>query len=253
MVLEALLGNKSIERILLFLLVNESCYATQVQKMLHIALTPIQKALQRLENGGILSSTLLGKVRIYQFNQNYPFLLQLESLLREAYLHLPMNEKKLYSITGHQLRENHQLVHKVWQKLKEVKKVEFFATSLPKRIIVGNGSGNVEVQSDKNTLIFSEKGQVDAGDIFNFKNVFRWTYHQYEGMISLEHLRHGKNNPVFLFHLMPKGVNFLESVHAHLCGKDTYLGLLRLHPEKLTLLWRIMGPKKNEEIQYNYL
>lgn len=251
MVLEALVGNKSVERILLFLLVNERVYATQVQKMVKSALTPIQKALFRLERGGILKSHYEGKTKIFTFNPHYPFLTSLVALLKDAYIQLPIHEKQAFSFIDHKLKEDHALAYTLWQKLKMVRRVTFTAMSLPKRKIVGTGVGAVEVVSEKDSLIFHEKGVVTSDQSFNFINVFRWSYQRYDALITLEHLRLGPKNPVFLFHLFPKKSQ-LESVHPHLCGKDTYMGILKNQQDKIILLCRIVGAKKNEEIEYCY-
>lgn len=94
--LEALFGNESVERVLFYLLQNETCYALQLKKQFESAISPIQKALLRLERGGILVSTLVGKTRIFQFNPRYPFLEELRSFLKRAYEALPEEIKKKY-------------------------------------------------------------------------------------------------------------------------------------------------------------
>ncbi len=94
--LEALLGNESIERVLFYILQNKSCYALQLKKQFHSTLSPMQQALLRLEKGGILVSTLIGKTRIFQFNPRYPFLKQLCSFLQCVYETLPEEIKKRY-------------------------------------------------------------------------------------------------------------------------------------------------------------
>lgn len=94
--LEALFGGKNIEKILFFLLCNQTCYGSQLAKTFEQALFPIQKALDRLENGGIIVSFLKGKTRIYQFNPRYPFLKELKALLEKAYTFFPNELKNKY-------------------------------------------------------------------------------------------------------------------------------------------------------------
>lgn len=94
--LEALFGNESIERVLFYLLQNETCYALQLKKQFASALSPMQQALLRLEKGGILVSTLVGKTRIFQFNPRYPFLGEIRSFLKHTYETLPEEIKKKY-------------------------------------------------------------------------------------------------------------------------------------------------------------
>lgn len=94
--LEALFGNESIERVLFYLLQNKTCYALQLKKQFQTALSPMQQALLRLEKGGILVSTLVGKTRVFQFNPRYFFLTALCTFLECAYETLPEEMKKTY-------------------------------------------------------------------------------------------------------------------------------------------------------------
>jgi hypothetical protein len=68
----------------------------------------------------------------------------------------------------------------------------------------------------------------------------------------LEHLRHGPDNPVFLFELTPVSDTQFKTVHPYLCRHDTYLATLIRHPDVIEFNWRILGPCKNEEISYTY-
>lgn len=91
--LEPIFGNKNIEKILFFLLTNSKCYATQLSTLFDEALSPLQNALIRLENGSIIVSFLEGKTRSYQFNPRYPFLPELKAFLEKAYQFLPQDTK----------------------------------------------------------------------------------------------------------------------------------------------------------------
>jgi len=254
--LHGLFGNKSVERILLFLLVNEKTYATQLHRVLHTPLTPLQKALEKLEKEGILTSVYEGKTRFYTFNMHYPILNELEALLKKAYTLLTPREKSRYYFIRHFPKERkagQSVLDALWEALKKVSQVSlhFRARNVGK----GFGTGKVEVQRMQDgRLIFQEKGAWRGlnEQEFNFRNVFRWSLNRVDGMMALEHLRFGMNNPVFLFHLIPAGPNYMESAHAHLCGQDTYFGQLELQEGVITLIWRILGPKKNEEITFVY-
>ncbi|MCB1109401.1 MAG: winged helix-turn-helix transcriptional regulator [Chlamydiia bacterium] len=94
--LESLLGNKTVERILFYLLKNERCYGSELKGVFGGALSPFQKALDRLEEGGILVSFLVGKTRSYELNPRYPFLKELKTFLNKAYLFLPQEIKAKY-------------------------------------------------------------------------------------------------------------------------------------------------------------
>lgn len=94
--LESLFGNAVIEKALFYILVNESCYASQLSKIFQIPLYSVQKALGRLEKGGIVVSKRVGKTLIYEFNPRYPFLTELKAFLQKAYEFFPPEIKEKY-------------------------------------------------------------------------------------------------------------------------------------------------------------
>jgi hypothetical protein len=260
--LEVLCGNKNVQRILIFLFVNGKCYGTQLHKAMKTSLTPIQKALNRLESGGLILSFYEGKTRLYQFNPAYPLLSEVEMLLKKAYTLLPSHLKKDYYVFKEELgtkpfADKQQILLAFWKKLSEIKELSFIAKTKSKEESGWNrrGKGTVDVSEEgSNILIFQEKGswQNKEGADMDFSNVFRWTLDRNAAVIALEHLRRGKDHPAFLFHLAPSSSRSLSSVNSHLCGGDTYLGQVHFDPHNFHLKWRVIGPKKNEEIDYYY-
>lgn len=262
--IEVLCGNKSVQKILIFLFVNGQCYGTQLHRSLKTPLTPLQKALNRLEKGGLITSYYEGKTRLYQFNPAYPLMPELEQLIKKAYTLLPANKKKDYyvakkdSTMGSANQENKTpILLAFWEKLNKVKHLSFNAKTKSKEELGwdGRGKGEVIITKDSpNTLIFNEKGiwKNKQGTEVSFSNVFRWTLDRNASVISLEHLRRGVDYPVFLFHLAPSGKQSLSSVDSHLCEGDIYFGQIHFDPNSLRLNWRVIGPKKNEEIDYYY-
>jgi hypothetical protein len=261
--LEGLCGNQNIQKILLFLLVNGKCYGTQLHRLLKVPLTPIQKALLRLEKGGIVVSEYEGKTRLYQFNPAFPLLSELEPLLKKAYSLLPAHEKKRYYVTkegqilnGDPSYSPLNILMKFWGKLATIKQLTFSAKTKSQEKSGWNGNGKGEVvmtKEEENVYIFNEKGswQGKQGE-FSFSNIFRWTLDRQTAVISLEHLRRGWEHPIFLFHLTPSGHSSLASVDSHLCEGDTYFGQLFFDRYGLRLTWRVVGPKKNEIMDYYY-
>lgn len=252
---EVLVGNKTVQKILLFLFVNGKCYGTQMHKLLQISLTPIQKALLRLEKGGLIISYLEGKTRLYQFNPSFPLLAEVEELLKKAYTLLPPQEKKDYYVAKEKLKPSENRVETLfvfWDKLTKVTELRFKSKSKEWN---RRGKGEVLVTKEPNSLLFHEKGHwlTPHGEEVTFTNVFRWTFDRDAALITLEHLRFGPDVPVFLFHLAPTSRHSLTSVDAHLCGGDTYFGKIQLDRYGLKLNWRVIGPKKNEEIDYFYV
>ena len=94
--LELIFGTPIIEKVLFYLLINEKCYPSQLKTIFKIPLYSFQRALARLEKGGIIVSHREGKTLIYQFNPRYPFLNELKSFLQKAYDFFPENIRKKY-------------------------------------------------------------------------------------------------------------------------------------------------------------
>jgi hypothetical protein len=260
--LATLCGSQSVQRILTFLFVNGKCYGAQLNRQFKASLTPIQKALQRLEKGGIVMSYLEGKTRVYQFDPSFPLLEELEALLKKTYTLLSPQEKKQYSLVTHAgcgsglSRQDHaEVVRNFWDILSNVKKLTFSAKSKEASGWNGRGKGEVTVTKESaNVLLFHEKGSWHNKQYqeIDFSNTFRWTLDPPGNTISLEHLRFGASRPVFLFQLAPIGRTSLSSIDSHLCGGDVYFGQVMLDARCLRLNWRVIGPKKNEEIDYFY-
>jgi len=261
---EVIWGSKNVQKILLFLFVNGKCYGSQLHQLLNTPLTPVQKALLRLEKGGVIMSYYEGKTRLYQFNPAFPLLTELEALLKRTYTLLPPQEKKYYHFVKHATKQrglNHkdsgQILFLFWNRLSQVKHLMFNAKTKSKEENGWNGRGKGEVTVVKegdNVLIFNEKGSWIGKDHkeIDFKNAFRWTFERTQGIISLEHLRYGLSHPVFLFHLIPSTQHSLSSLDSHFCEADTYFGQLFINQQSLRLNWRVIGPKKNEEMDYYY-
>lgn len=254
--LKALIGSKSVEQVLLYLLVNENCYAHQIHRRLGVALNPIQKALKRLENGEVISSIKEGKKRFFSFNNEYPLIKELETLLKRAYNNLPSKEKKLYHLcretTNDTRRESHTLLQTIWNQLKTISSLTLIASSCSKEPNAWKrkGKAKIEMVHEGNVITFHEKGKWESN--VNFRNSYRWTWNLRNETLSLEHLRHGYKHPVFLFFLEPTDHKTLESLNPHLCGEDTYFGWMQHSPLFLQINIRTIGPKKNEKIECVY-
>ncbi len=260
--LDILFGSKNLSKILLFLFIHKSCYANQISRSLKTTLSPIQKALLRLQKGGIIESALQGKTRVYFFNQTYPLYQELIDLIQKAYIHLSPDEKKHYFLsfyeTGFEYQQADLALLDAWQMLQRIRSVSFSSYSRSKIENGRNGNAVGEVIVTKkgiNQIIFSEKGiwhgMTGSGEMV-FSNVFRWTLDRTVGALSLEHLRHGEERPVFLFHLRPSNKHIFLSENAHLCGSDAYFGRAVFSTFGFQLTWKILGPLKNEEIEYRY-
>jgi len=96
--LESLLGSKNRERVLMFIYCRNEGYAREIARFFETTLDPVQKQMDRLEAGGILSSRNSGRTRVYTLNPRYPFLFELKSLLEKALSFYPAEEKDRLSI-----------------------------------------------------------------------------------------------------------------------------------------------------------
>ena len=91
--LEALLGSKNRERVLLFLYSRNEGYPREIARYFKTALDPIQKQLERLESGGVVYSRTVGKTRLYSLNPRYPFFKELKALLEKIISFYPRDER----------------------------------------------------------------------------------------------------------------------------------------------------------------
>ncbi len=94
--LEQLFGNKSAEKVLLFLVHYGEGYARNISETFETSNFAIQKQLLKLEHAGILVSQLKGKTRVFTWNPRYPLLRELQALLKRALDLLPAEEERRY-------------------------------------------------------------------------------------------------------------------------------------------------------------
>lgn len=79
-----LLGSESAEQVLIYLLAREEGYPRGIAQFYNVSLLRIQNQLEKMEAGGVLVSSLVGRTRVYQFNPRYYFLKELRILLQKA-------------------------------------------------------------------------------------------------------------------------------------------------------------------------
>lgn len=94
--LEKLFGNKTAERVLLFMSAYQEGYAQEIADTFGISLSAVQRQLERLEAGGILVNQLKGRTRLFTWNLRWPFLGELKRLLKRALAYLPESEQEQY-------------------------------------------------------------------------------------------------------------------------------------------------------------
>lgn len=94
--LEPIFGNRTKERILLYLLVYEEGYAPEICRLFGFSLRPVQLQLQNLEKGQVIVSWLKGRTRLYRLNSRYYFASELTALLQKILGALPESERLKY-------------------------------------------------------------------------------------------------------------------------------------------------------------
>jgi DNA-binding transcriptional ArsR family regulator len=95
--LEAILGNATAERVLLYLENYEEGYAQAIADTFEgVNLRMVQVQLARFERGGVLVSARVGRTRLFSWNPRFAFRRELRALLRRALDSLPESERKKF-------------------------------------------------------------------------------------------------------------------------------------------------------------
>lgn len=92
--IESLLGSKSAERVLIYILAREEGYAREIASFYKTDLKSIQMQLDKFEKSGVLVSRTVGRTRPYVFNPRYPFLNEVKALLEKALSFYPESERE---------------------------------------------------------------------------------------------------------------------------------------------------------------
>lgn len=118
----------------------------------------------------------------------------------------------------------------------------------------GQGFGHVDIHQDNDSIITYERGKWKNTHHkeFLFTNAYRWTLNPSESSMTLEHIRFGIEQPVYLFDFYPVEVNEWETRQAHQCQLDSYTAKLTIEATYLKIEWQITGAHKNEKMIYWY-
>lgn len=92
--LEALFGNRTAVSVMLYLFHYGEAYATGIAKDLAIALSPVQRQLEKFETAGILISKTVGRTRVYAFNPKQPATRKLKELIQVFYEAMSQKERQ---------------------------------------------------------------------------------------------------------------------------------------------------------------
>ena len=92
--LESILGSLNRERVMIYLVARDDGYAREIARFFKVGLDPIQKQLEKLENGGVIYSKKVGRTRVYAFDPRYPFLHELTALIKKVLAFYPDEMKE---------------------------------------------------------------------------------------------------------------------------------------------------------------
>jgi len=79
--LEALFGNKTMEKVLFYLYTYSEGYAQEIRRTLNLPLRSVQLQLNRMEQGGILSCRKRDRTWVFELNPRYPFYRELTNII----------------------------------------------------------------------------------------------------------------------------------------------------------------------------
>lgn len=82
--LEGLFGNKSAEKVMLSIFIHGELHASAIAQQHGTALNPIKKQLERFEEAGFLTSRIIGRSKLYKFNDQHSMIKPLKQLLSIA-------------------------------------------------------------------------------------------------------------------------------------------------------------------------
>lgn len=94
--LEAIVGSVAAEKVLLYLQNYDQAHGREIAATFGISNSQVQKQLQKLESGGLLASQLVGRTRLYRWNQRNPLVPPFRALLEVALDSLPATEQQRF-------------------------------------------------------------------------------------------------------------------------------------------------------------
>ena len=92
--LEALFGNRTAAKLMLYLFHYGEAYATGMARDLGSALSPVQRQLDKFEAAGLLISKMVGNTRVYSFNPRQPATKKLKELIQVFYEAMSLQERE---------------------------------------------------------------------------------------------------------------------------------------------------------------
>ena len=94
--IEGILGNRTAEKVLLYLQRFDEAHAKEIADVFGVSLSMVQRQLERFERAGALVSLKKGRTRLFMWNPRYAFREELRALLQRALEVLPDSDRHAY-------------------------------------------------------------------------------------------------------------------------------------------------------------
>jgi len=92
--LEGIFGNKTAEKCLIHIMHYGEIHAAAIARDYSISENQVRNQLERFENANIIVSKVVGRARLYQFNQKSPFSKPVQDIIKIVYKTIPISEKE---------------------------------------------------------------------------------------------------------------------------------------------------------------
>lgn len=94
--IESLLGNKTAEKTLLYIVNYGEGHTSGIAQTFELPKSQVRKQLLKLEAGGVLVGRSIGNIRMFQFNPRCPYKKELEILLEKVLSLVPKADQEKY-------------------------------------------------------------------------------------------------------------------------------------------------------------
>lgn len=94
LMLDSILGSETAAKVMLYLVHYGEAYANGLAKDMGIALSQVQKQLNKFEKAGVLVSKKTGTVRLYSFNPKLGIVKKFTALITAFYDAIPVEKRE---------------------------------------------------------------------------------------------------------------------------------------------------------------
>ena len=136
----------------------------------------------------------------------------------------------------------------IYEMMRNVRRISFKAESLEGSLTGWNyaGKGNVVVREEGDRLYFIEEIILDNNIQYNDRKLWEFK----KDYIRFYRFRNGDYEKIFEF-LFCDGEFMMKK--EYLCSPDLYYGEMKILDNRICLLIKVKGEKKNEVLEYTYL